>query len=61
MTTAEWAIVAVGGVLWITLVEISRRLERTNKLLERIHDELDFANKDARDIERRERYPGLPY
>lgn len=60
MTATTWAIIGVGAVLWLTLVEISRRLERSNRLLEHIHDELNFANKGAREIERRERYPDLP-
>ena len=61
MTALDWVLIVAAVIMWATLTEISRRLERANKLLESIADELSFANQDAREAERRERFPNLPY
>jgi hypothetical protein len=57
----EWVIVIVGGVLWLTLYQMARTLDGVKRQLEIIVGELVFANQDKREIERRERWPDLPY
>lgn len=60
----DWLVgllILIGSVAAVTLGVIADRLTRIIKLLEIISDELSFANKNAREIERRERYPNLPY
>lgn len=54
-------LILLGVIAATTLGVIADRLARIIKLLEIVSDELNFANKDAREIERRERYPDLPY
>jgi hypothetical protein len=60
VSTLGWIFFALGAGIVIAVIDVSRWIDRTNKLLERICDELIFANKDKREDEKRERYPNLP-
>lgn len=60
----DWLVgllVVVGSMAAGMLAVIGDRLRRIVKLLEIIVDELSLANRDKRDLERREKYPDLPY
>jgi len=58
MTPEFWAILGSTLVIVTVIGDAGRRIE---KKLDIIIQELAFQNQDKREIEKRERYPNLPY